>query len=527
MSFQRFQFGWLGLLFVSLMVGPAFMQSPIFGQGLDGYIPPAKLDGSRAPKKTPQEKGSQEAEKQVSLGLDSGDGQTTTLFDKLMTEMDNLIPGKLNEDPETKKVVETAIKEFQNRNAKQSVVLFDQLGKANADFPPTDLLLAALSYVVKDQNTGKLLLERAAGAHPDSIGIYSAFARLGIGEGRIADAHVHLEKMKRLLAKPMSQKAKDFYDAQYLDGMIDVAMRQQRFDDARELLKVQFANLPDNPKVLMIAAELEFRNDKIEESLAYLNKLKSSYTKSRAPESILATWYQRMGKQTESDQWVLKAAEKYPGDERVQLEYASWALNKGDFPEATASIKKAEAASKESTFSKNLKAKIAFAQGSYIVASYHYEQLASSSSTNFDASNMHALSLIESKDEKKRQKALEIAIKNYQSLPNNLVAQASLGYIQLRLGNLEQAKVALAKGAKSQRGLSPEIDFFVASVLKAMKEDQKARGVLEIALRHKGFFLYRATAQKMLDELGGPLPKQPAGSPGQATGSGELPVPKK
>ena len=155
--------------------------------------------------------------------------------------------------------------------------------------------------------------------------------------------------------------------------------------------------------------------------------------------------------------------------------------------------------------------------------------MAKASSSNFDASNMHALTLIESKDEKKRQKALEVAIKNYQALPNNLVAQASLGYVQLRLGNLEQAKIALAKGAQSQRGVSPEIDFFVASVLKEMKEEEKARGVLEIALRHKGFFLYRTTAKNMLEQLGGPLPKTPEGKApaGKAPASGELPAPKK
>ena len=86
------------------------------------------------------------------------------------------------------------------------------------------------------------------------------------------------------------------------------------------------------------------------------------------------------------------------------------------------------------------------------------------------------------------------------------MTRSALGYIQLRLGNLDQAKVALAVGANAKRGASPEIDYFVASVLKAMGQIDKARSVLEIALRHKGFFLYRAPAKKMLNDLGGPLP---------------------
>ena len=120
--------------------------------------------------------------------------------------------------------------------------------------------------------------------------------------------------------------------------------------------------------------------------------------------------------------------------------------------------------------------------------------------------NLLALSMIESMDEKKRKDALRVAEYNFRAAPNNLVSRSALGYIHLRLGNLEKAKAALAVGASSKRGASPEIDFFVASVLNAMDQKKNARQVLDVALAHKGFFLYRLPAKKLLNDLGGPLP---------------------
>lgn len=500
-------------------------------QDRNSYVPPQQLDGNPTSSlsNTPTE------QTESSLGLAGGEAPKS-LFDKLMTEMENLIPGQLENNPERKKLVEEAIKSFQAKDAKQVVEFFDSIAAADKDFPPTDLLLAAMSFVIKDQSTGRLLLERAASKNVDNIGIHTAFSRLAINEGRISDAILHLDKIKQIaIEQKLSETAANFYARQYHDGMIDVAMRQSRFTDARALLVEQRQKLPDNPKVLMVSAELEFREKNYDKSLGYLSQLKDKYPASRAPESILASWFQRINDNEQSSKWIVAAAEKYPNDAQVQLEYASWAINKEDFPTASMSIKKAEDATKETGFSKNLKGKIAFAERSYVAAEYHYEALAQANPGNFDAVNMYILSLIESTDEAKQKKALDLAIQSYRKLPDNIVAQAALGYVQLRLGNLEQAKIALARGAQAKRGASPEIDFFVASVLKEMGEPEKARGVLDISLKHDGFYLYRSAAKKMLEELGGSLPEgydpsklgsKPKADLPKPDGSGTLPAPE-
>ncbi|MFK7767491.1 MAG: tetratricopeptide repeat protein [Mariniblastus sp.] len=495
-NFLAFIFG------IMLIVGSSYLG---LAQDNSGFVPPQELDGSRL-------KGAQKPS--ANPALPSGQVSQQKVFDQLYKELDNLIPGKFEDGSPQKKAIEDAITAFQLRDANRVVEILDKAGAADPNFPPTDLLLAGLSFTVKDAKSGRVLLERAAIQHPNSPAVYSAFSRLAINENRYTDGLALLEKMANVIKESkVTGEAKEFYQINYFDGMIDVAMRQQRLDDARRLLAAQRARLPGNPKVLMVSAELEFKEKKYDDAMKFLTELRAAFPPTRAPESIMASWFQRTSQNEEAKKWLSVAASKYPKDAQVQLEVASLALNDEDFPAASAAIKLAESNSRETPFSKNLKAKIAFARQSFVIAESHYAALIKMQPDNFDAANMYALCLSESPDEAKRKQALNLALRNFRSLPNNLVAQSSLGYIQLRMGDPNAAKSALIRAAQTS-GTSPEVDYFVASLLKELKETDKAKEIITKALQHKGLFLYRQSAKKMLAELGSSeLPTPKVGNP--------------
>lgn len=477
------------LLTIALVSACFIIQSPplLAQNDQDSFKPPQEIDGSRlAPGATPPQ--SQPM------------GDNLQAFDRLFREIDNLIPGEFEPGSSQKKAVEDAITAFQLGNATRVIEIFKQLA-ADSQSPPPDVLLAGLSYATNDVKTGHLLLERASRENPDNVAVYSAFARLALNQHRTTDAMVLFEKMNDLVKqKTLPPESLDFYQTQYLDGMIEVAITQKRLGDARELLSQQREIRPNHPKVLLVSAELEFKEDNIDRCIEYLNQLKEKFPATRPPEAIIASWYQRTGNAEQAEKWVKDAAAKYASDTRVQLEYASWSLNNEDFPTASASIKKAESADKESPFSKSLKAKIAFARQSYLIAEAHYQSLVAMEPGNFDAANMYALCLIESSDPAKRQQAREIAMQNYRKLPNNAVAIAALGYIQLRLGEIEQAKAILTRVAQVGN-TSSEIDFFVASYLVATHDNAKAKQFLDRALKSENLFLYRSAAKKILADM--------------------------
>lgn len=418
----------------------------------------------------------------------------------LLRELDNLIPGEFEDGSAEQKAIGAIIEAFQAGDPKVVVQLVEDAAK-NPGYPPADVILAALSYATNDQKSGQLLLERAAVKSPDDPAVFSAFARLATNSGRTTDARVLFDKLYSLISKEgVDAKIKEFYMAQYLDGMIDIAMTQLRFSDAREMLLEQRKTLPNHPKVLMVSAELEFKEKNVDKCLEFLKTMKSTYPKSRAPEAIIASWFQRTGDSDSAEKWIRKSAELYPNDPQVQLEFASWALNREDFPTAGAAVKKAEEVLTETAFSKNLKAKIAFARESYGVAEAHYASLIVSQPMDSDVSNMYALCLTESNNQDKYNKALGIATRNLQAMPNNRVAIASLGYIQMRGGDLDQAKLAFAK-ATQMPGASPEIDYFIGRYLKETGDLPKAKQFVDRALETEGLFLYRSAALKLQKEI--------------------------
>lgn len=486
-------------IILTLVLASGITQCAVAQTGSD-FRSPQDIDGSRSGQ-SPR----QSAPAQVQSQSPTNQLSTQQAFDMLMKELDNLIPGDFEEGSAQKKAVEDAVTAFQLRDASRVIQILKAQAIADSDFPPTDLLLAGLSFATRDPQSGRTLLERAGMENPASPAIYSTFARLAINENRSVDALALLEKMGRLLAEAkLSEKSKRFYELQYLDGMVDVAMRQRRFSDARVFLAKQRELIPTNPKVLMVSAELEFKEANLDKSMEYLNQLRATIPQTRAPETIIASWFQRSGQKDDAKKWIADAATKYIDDPQVQMEVASWAVNEEDFPAAIASIKKSDA-SGETPLSKYLKAKIAFAGESYGVAEMHYKELYLKTPTDFDAANMYALSLIESSDASKRALALEIANRNFRSLPDNVVAQAALGYIQLRSGDLQQAKSAVGRALQTN-AVSPEIRYFGASVLREMKQTSDAKTLLEQALAHQGIFLYRVAAKKMLEELNGELP---------------------
>ena len=127
----------------------------------------------------PNPSGSSQSPQQSGLSLGQGEGgsKSASVFDRLVREIDNMVPGDLDKNPDRKKMVQEAIKAFQDRNAERTVEIFDQMTTSNPYLPPTDLLLASLSFIISDPTTGKILLERAASEHPENLGISAAFSR--------------------------------------------------------------------------------------------------------------------------------------------------------------------------------------------------------------------------------------------------------------------------------------------------------------------------------------------------------------
>ena len=498
---ERLTWGRLSIAFISLslfFLSGANHLTPVLAQD-----PPPNVESLTG----------QDAARSELLGA-TADSEGQQVFDILMGELISLIPFPVADGSDQKRALENAVTAFQIRDFRRASELLDQLASNNPGYPPADLLRAAISYAIRDADNGLLLLEQAALSHAEYPGVHIAFGRLALSQNRISDALAQFEKAARVIASAELQpESKNYFEAQCLDGLTDIAMRQQRYDDARSYLERQISKTPDSTKVVLNLAEVEFQQGNIDKSLENLKKLQQNNPNMRVPETVVATWFDQKGEMEKAGDFIKLAAEKYPNNAQVQMEFASYLVNQEDFAKAIRVIGESEKIIGETPFSRNLKARVAFCSQSYGVAEMHYRALAELQPDNFDAVNMYALSLIESKDEAKQKQALDIATRNFRSLSDNLIATATLGYISLRMGDKEQAKTLLGRAAASI-GASPEIDFFIASYFQANNETENALRLLRATLERKGAFLYRKPARQMLATIEGndELPPKPARS---------------
>lgn len=429
-----------------------------------------------------------------------------SVFDQLIQELDNLVPGEFEEGSRQKAELVRAVNAFLDSDIKTLNEIFDEQAAFDPDFPPRHLLLASMSYRINDPRQGRELLEKAATKSPKYPGTYAAFARLALGEGRIADAMVQLEKCARVVGEnKVSDKAKKHFARQYVTGMMHVALAQERYRDARDFFKRHMELNPDDLKAFLTGGEIEFKAGNLAQSQSYLEQLKEAVPEARPFESIFARWFRENGNSQAAGKWVVAAAEKYPDDMVSQMDYANWLMVKNDLAAVQATLAKVEALTGETANTRVLKSQLAFADNNIAQAEQLLEKIvADSNGDNLEAVNLYSLALIESADPEKHQKAQEIAQQTLGKAPRNPTAQATLGYILLRQGNTDQAQRLLLPAVRRKR-VSAEVAYFFGYMMNTLGKKEAARKALQSALENEGVFLYRKRCQQLLEQLGGPI----------------------
>jgi len=479
-----------GLLCGAICLGAMALQapfgSPVFGQdALDVLNQPA----ATAPV-DPQAARNAELKKQAS-----------ELF---FTELEKLVPGEQAEGSPAAEALRTAAEAYVERKSDMAMSIFDRTATSNANFPPAELMMAALHLAAKNQNGGLQALQEAAIKNPNHPAIYAAYGRLAVGTNRSVDAKVHFEKLLALLDQGKLDKAAvAHYENVYLDGMSQTALKLKDYEQARNLGGELLKRDAENTSALHLLARIDFEEKKYDDVVANLAKLREKNPDARAPEAIVGTWFSRAGDKANANAWFGKLPAKYPNDATAQLEYASWALSQENIEGASAAIRTAEATGKATVVSNVFKGKIAFYQQKYdesvgIFKALHEE----AKGKNPDIANMYVLSLIESSNAENRILANQLARVNMKANQNNRVVLATLGYVQLRtLGVTDDLKRVFVKIAQTRDGRSPEVDYFLANFLKQVGDAKKAVALLDQASKHDGLFLYRRKALQMKQGL--------------------------
>lgn len=428
------------------------------------------------------------------------------VVETLLKELGEVIPGGIDSTPQRKASITRIVETFVDGQGAAALEQIKAQKQVDPTFPPSELVVAALQFSSNNVANGRQTMEAAAWKNPDYPGIFLALARLAINENRNADGLSHIEKAERVInSGQWSDVEKKHFRLRYLDALADIKMRYQEWEQAGTLLDEIAESLPDDPKLLVRQAEIMYRKDQIDQSLQLLTRFSEVMEKnggdaSRKPELMLATWLNRDDKIDDAEKWIIAASEKYPGNAEVAIEYANWMVGRERYQEAQAAIKKIVESSGETTATKFVKGKIAFAQEDYGLAESYFAELTLQEPGNFELANLRALALIETGSDQNKQRALQLAQRNVQLEPKSGVALGILGWVYYQLGDQQQAEGWLNRA--SQTGInSAEINYFVGKILSDQGLAKQAQTYIEDSLKQKGIFLYRKAATRLLERL--------------------------
>jgi predicted Zn-dependent protease len=437
---------------------------------------------------------------------------------RLVSAMDQLIPGDFAEDsPLPSKLEEVSLLLLRNETEPARKRL-EELRAEHPELPPPPLLLAAMQFSINQGEPARLSLEQTAIEFPDYPGGYTALARLSINQQWWASARALLAQLRLKTDEgSWTEEQRRHFHLEYLDGMADVALGQRQLQEAQGILRQLAEELPDNASVPFRLADIEFRQDNADRALEYLAQARTLDKNLYPPELILHQWANNNDQPSEADRWIQLAAEKYADEISVQLEYARHLLERGNLAEAGVWVGKAEEAGASPALTRMMLGQIAFLRRSYQVAEVTFNEMLLQNPQDLAARNMLALSLVESDDPGKQQKALELASANLRGNPNNPQMASTLAWVLYRLGNVQQARQVLSQ-VTSLPNFPADTAYFVARMFIDQGQDENAERVLAESLKSRGLYLYRPRAEADLADVRKRLGEKKNSSPPTAGG---------
>lgn len=214
----------------------------------------------------------------------------------------------------------------------------------------------------------------------------------------------------------------------------------------------------------------------------------------------MAQLYESGSSATETEKWLRKAVDLHGSETEARVAYARW-LMRQNRPDAA--LKQLQANSSNSATDANSGFMIGLChrmQGDFDDAERVFSRRHQKEPTNVIISNQLALVLIESADEGRRGRALQISQSNAQRFPNEFDLIATLGWVNFRLGNTNEANRLLTLTTRTGK-ISRDTAYFLSRIRREIGDKAGAKTFEKPALTAEGEFYYLEAVRENSDKV--------------------------
>ena len=293
-----------------------------------------------------------------------------------------------------------------------------------------------------------------------------------------------------------------------LRGLATVASQRANWDAAEGYLRDWITIFPDNANAYSSLAAVLFNKEQFDEAYATYQTAKAKNSTSVASaEVLMGQLYARSGDMDGAIEWMKKAIDTSPDDIKTLVAVAFWYLQNDKLEEALTQAAAAYELDQDSLDAKLLRGLAARYLRKNDEAEEFFELAHLQKPGNRTAVNQLALVLIESDDEEKRRRAVELAQMNHRQYPDGEDTIGTLGWVYYRHKKLNEARQyfdKLLQVLQSGRDLAPDTKYFIACLNTDLSRSDVATVMLQQALASDKTFAYRNEAEALKAKLGKP-----------------------
>ena len=357
--------------------------------------------------------------------------------------------------------------------------LMQNAAEGNADLYHPEVMMAQGLMKTGRHAQAFAIMDKLAVAEPDRSDLRLVYAQFALHQRRIFDAWMHVIAAENSeLPDEWSDEYGEAFRTSLLRTKASAAARLEKAKTAKEIYEklIEQEEHP-NDLVQLAAIELAQGNSEVAEDLVRRSCASPKFN--AIPEVVLAAMCDQTKKSDECEQWF-KRGLSLSGDESnsVRLKYATWLIRNNRSDDAKEILEGAdptEATKAAFRYATGLAERMS---GNIEAAGKIFQKLCSRDPKNRAYNNQLALILIETNDESNHEIALKIADENARSIPLLSDYVATLGWIQLKRGELDRAE-NLLNLAFQQGNKSPDTLYYLHELKVAQGKKQEAELIME------------------------------------------------
>jgi tetratricopeptide (TPR) repeat protein len=416
--------------------------------------------------------------------------------DTLLIELDAADVSQLNEP---------VAKFLADRDLAAFLASYESIQERTDKLPAAEVFLGKLFLAYNLANEVATILETYINKNPEDPEAYIALGNLALRSGRVIDAWLNLQHAETLINNDkLGSGRKALVMPVLVELQASTAERRKYWDEAVKLFS-QLARLkPELNYPMWRAGRIRVMAGQID--LGYELMQRAYQKDSQLPPPAISVaqtlhdttdWINTPEMSAQVERWYQRAVSEnpeYPGGWSSYFKWLILSNRPKDVAEKHASLPSQVTSDREIQLMHGLSARYL---DDFDTAEQIFSAANQANPQDIEIADQLALVLIESSDEAKRGRALQLAERNLRQLPQAEVTMATAAWIQLKLGAVDVADNIL--GQLAARGnLSPQTAFYIAELMNQSGQPEEARQLLAVAVDSPGIFPQRSQVKRRL-----------------------------